>query len=230
MSVYCLELLRLQQCTDVETFNKLFDYLEDRAIQVDKNGIYECIMAIVTKLFSEFCNSLANKPKDKERDRSLEAIAVILLIEFNNPNKSIRKLADTFLSDLVSRFPHLLWSKSVLYGMLNALHQLSQCVCDEDVQEVYIGRMERKVMLLDTDVERDEILREFEQRCKQFVKTSVEWAPDTVQSHLQEYINEITSLMSFSFHMGVRLASECVQTFPAAPNADSMSMIGSLSR
>ena len=134
MSVYSLELLRIQQCADIETFNKLFDYLEDRALQVDKNGIYECIMAIVTKLFSEFCNSMAGKPKDKERDRNLEAIAVILLIEFNNPNKTIRKHADTFLSELVSRFPHLLWSKSVLYGMLNALHQFSQCYSDDEIQ------------------------------------------------------------------------------------------------
>ena len=77
---------------------------------------------------------MAGKPKDKERDRNLEAIAVILLIEFNNPNKTIRKHADTFLSELVSRFPHLLWSKSVLYGMLNALHQFSQCYMEEDIQ------------------------------------------------------------------------------------------------
>ena len=88
-------------------------------------------------------------------------------------------------------------------------------------QEVHIGRMERKVSLLDTVGERGEILQEFRQRCKQFVKTSVEWAPDTVQSHLQEYINEITK-ESFSFHMGVNLASECVQTFSVAPNADSV--------
>ena len=101
---------------------------------MDKNGIYECITAIVTKLFSEFCNSMAAKPKDKERDRNLEAIAVILLIEFNNPNKTIRKHADTFLSELVGRFPHLLWSKSVLYGMLNALHQFSQCYSDDEIQ------------------------------------------------------------------------------------------------
>jgi hypothetical protein len=82
-------------CPNVETFNKLFDYLEDRAIQVDKNNIYECILAIVAKLFSEFCTSLENRPKNKEKDQNLETIAVTLLIEFNNPNKSIRKLADT---------------------------------------------------------------------------------------------------------------------------------------
>jgi len=95
MSVYSLELLRLQQSPTVETFDKLFDYMEDRAIQVDKNGIYDCILAIDSKLFSEFCKSLSAKPKDKERDRTLEVIAVILLIEFNNPNKSVRKHADT---------------------------------------------------------------------------------------------------------------------------------------
>lgn len=200
---------------DLGTFNKLFDYLENRAIQVDKNGIYECILAIETKLFSEFCQSMAKKPKDKERDRNLETIAVVLLIEFNNPNKAIRKHADTygclqngptrkfpkltkdafprFLSELVGRFPHLLWSKTVLYGMLNALHQLSQSVLDEDIQVVEIGKMKRKVILMDTIAERDEILKEYTQRCKQFVKTSVDWAPDTVHSHLQEYINEITN-------------------------------------
>jgi hypothetical protein len=48
----------------------------------------------VAKLFSELCIAMASKPKDKERDRSLEPIAIILLIEFNNPNKIIRKHAD----------------------------------------------------------------------------------------------------------------------------------------
>ena len=63
-------------------------------LQVDKNNIYDCISIIVTKLFSEFCSSMATKPKNKERDRNLEPIAIILLIEFNNPNKNIRKHAD----------------------------------------------------------------------------------------------------------------------------------------
>ena len=95
MSVYSLELLRLQMSANVDSFNKLFDYLEDRALQVDKNGIYDCILTMEAKLFSEFCSAVAARPKDKDRDRSLETIAVILLIEFNNPNKQIRKHADT---------------------------------------------------------------------------------------------------------------------------------------
>ena len=62
-------------------------------------------------------------------------------------------------------------------------------VGDEDVQEVKVGRMKRRVILMDTMEARQDILHEFAQRSKEFVKTSVEWAPDTVQSHLQEYIN-----------------------------------------
>ena len=34
LSVYWLEFLRLTMCPDVSSFNKLFDYLEDKALQV----------------------------------------------------------------------------------------------------------------------------------------------------------------------------------------------------
>ena len=80
LSVYWLEYLRLQMCCDVSTFNKLFDYLEDKALQSDKMNVYECISCIVIKLFTEFCNAIAIKPKTKERDQNLETIAIILLI------------------------------------------------------------------------------------------------------------------------------------------------------
>eukprot|EP00095_Tigriopus_kingsejongensis_P007429 maker-scaffold443_size169656-snap-gene-0.12 protein:Tk07429 transcript:maker-scaffold443_size169656-snap-gene-0.12-mRNA-1 annotation:"phosphatidylinositol 4-kinase alpha isoform x1" len=224
MSVYNLEKLRITMCADIDTFDKLFDYLEDRAIQVDKTMIYDCILVIINCLFRDhFLPAIGEKPKNKERDRNLEAIAVILLIEFNNPNKNIRKFADQFLSELVDKFSYLLWSKSVLYGMLNALHQLSLTVSLEDIQVVKIGKMERKVFLLDTPNERGEILQEFRQRSRQFIKTSVTWAPDTVLSHLQEYINEITK-ESYSNHSGVSLATECMQNF-SNENQDGLGLV-----
>jgi hypothetical protein len=48
-----------------------------------------------------------------------------------------------------------------------------------------VGRMRRRVILMETVESRQDLLHEFAQRSKEFVKTSVEWAPDTVQSHLQ---------------------------------------------
>ena len=84
-----------------------------------------------------------------------------------------------------------IWAKwtllSAYFNLRNFIFSLY--VGDEDVQEVKVGRMKRRVILMDTMEARQDILHEFAQRSKEFVKTSVEWAPDTVQSHLQEYIN-----------------------------------------
>ena len=228
-SVYWLEYLRIQMSSSVATFNKFFEYLEDKAIQVDKVYLYDCISVIVHKLFKEFCGVMAARPMDKVRDRNLETIAIILLIEFNNPNKSIRKHADAFLANLVTKFPHLFWSKSVLYGMLNALHQLSQTIPYEDIPEVLVGRLKRKVVLFDTVPEREEYLADFAKRIKQFIHTSVEWAPDTVQSHLQEYINNITK-ESFTTHAGVTLATECIQSFSITNDPQVLSPTGRILR
>ena len=81
--------------------------------------------------------------------------------------------------------------------MLNALQKLNIYVDDEEVQEVKVGRMKRKVILMDTLEARQEIMQLFAQRSKDFIKTSVEWAPNTVQSHLQEYINAGKYLLSY---------------------------------
>ena len=40
----------------------------------------------------------------------------------------------------------------------------------------------------------------------------MEWAPDTVQSHLQEYINSVR-IEGIKIHAGVTLATECIQRF-----------------
>ena len=71
--------------------------------------------------------------------------------------------------------------------------------------------MRRRVILLDTVETRQDLLHEFSQRSKEFVKTSVEWAPDTVQSHLQEYINTVR-IGGIKMHAGVTLATDCIQS------------------
>jgi len=94
-----VQLLGRQGSSRYKILHEIDHFLKTLTISffsVDKNSIYECISVIVTKLFSELCTAMANKPKDKERDRNLEPIAIILLIEFNNPNKHIRKHADKY--------------------------------------------------------------------------------------------------------------------------------------
>ena len=102
-SVYWLELLRLQS-NKKSTFHILFDYLEDKAVQKDRQGMYECVCAIVEKLFKEFLGIMAEQPKSAARELELENHAEILLVQFNNPNKAIQRLADKFLAQLVDRY------------------------------------------------------------------------------------------------------------------------------
>ena len=49
-SVYLLELLKVQRKKQ-GTFHILFDYLEDKAVQKDRQGMYDCVCTIVEKLF-----------------------------------------------------------------------------------------------------------------------------------------------------------------------------------
>ena len=137
-SVYWLELLRLQSSSKC-TFHILFDYLADKSIQKDKTGMYDCICAIVEKLFKEFLSIMSEQPKSAEREADLENHAEILLIHFNNPDKPIQRLADKFLAGLVDKFPHILWSRKVLFSMLDTLDKLATFLnLDANIESSFI--------------------------------------------------------------------------------------------
>jgi len=214
-SVYWLELLRLQSSRKC-TFHVLFDYLEDKSVQKDRTGMYDCICAIVEKLFKEFLLIMAEQPKSAARETDLENHAEILLTHFNNPNKAIQRLSDKFLAGLVDKFPHILWSRKVLYSMLDMLDVLaSHLHLDANVESpvVQVGHNTgQTIMLKDTQAEREQIVKDFANRCKGIIEEAMKWAPDTMKSHMKEYINNKGSEGS-STHSGLALATECVLSF-----------------
>jgi len=214
-SVYWLELLRIQSSKKT-SFHILFDYLEDKSIQKDKNGVYDCICSIVEKLFREFLGMMFEQPKSAQRETDLENHAEILLIHFNNPNKVIRRIADKFLVSLCDKFPHILWSRNVLYTMLDTLELLSSYLwlnANIESPEMQVGHgTGQSIMLMDTQSEREQIVTDFAKRCKGIVDEAVKWAPDTMRSHLKEYINNKGDQGSTA-HAGLGLATECVLSF-----------------
>jgi hypothetical protein len=44
-------------------------------------------------------------------------------------------------------------------------------------------------MLKDTQAEREQMVKDMANRCKGIIEEAMKWAPDTMRSHLKEYIN-----------------------------------------
>ena len=59
------------------------------------------------------------------KDARAEALAQLLLIKFNSPQKHMRKIADDYLVMFFNKLPFLLWSSTVLRTMLDILQLLA---------------------------------------------------------------------------------------------------------
>jgi phosphatidylinositol 4-kinase len=96
---------------------------------------------------------MSNKPKNKSRDNELEEYAIYLLVKFNHRQKQIRRVADRYLSGLVDKFPHLLWSGKVLATMLNILQVLGRSLeldPNEENPELSVPNTDYCIQLTDT--------------------------------------------------------------------------------
>ncbi|XP_065840787.1 phosphatidylinositol 4-kinase alpha-like [Oscarella lobularis] len=191
MSVYRLESLRVS--ADTKSFPLLFSYLEDKGIQRDKLGMWQCVQAVADKIFNEFLGKLAKKPRTKETEEELESHAQFLLVQFNNLHKRIQRVADQYLSALVGKFPHLLWSGSVLTTLLNLLQAMSHSLNDESLKhqalEISVPNTPSKLVFPEDDSARERLVLDFAARCEEIVEEAMRWAPTHTRSLFQEYLN-----------------------------------------
>lgn len=74
-------------------------------------------------MFEKFRNVLISE--GQLRESVLESQAMLLLVYFNHIHKQIQVVADQYLSQLVDKFPHLLWNRKVLWCMLDVLQLLA---------------------------------------------------------------------------------------------------------
>ena len=66
LSVYQLETLRVMN-VDSPSFCAMFDYLEDKAIQKDKAGMWQCHLVVSDQAFGIFLDIMSNRVRDLER-------------------------------------------------------------------------------------------------------------------------------------------------------------------
>ncbi|EDO42545.1 predicted protein [Nematostella vectensis] len=213
LSVYKLETLRVS--SESSSIHSIFSYLEDRAVQKDKAGMWQCISAIGDKVFKAFLNTMANKSRTPSRELELEGHAQYLLIKFNHLHKRIRRVADKYLSELVDKFPHLLWNGKVLHFILDLLQTLSESLEQpvRTVQMLVPGTSYTLAVHEEMDG-REGTVRDFSARCSGILKEAIKWAPEATLSLLQDYLLKFEHVsVGMTHHTGLALAMENIVQF-----------------
>ena len=226
-SVFKLEKLRIINLSNAYSFQQIFNYLEDTTIQKDKAGIWYCIHCMAKKNFNTYLDVVAKLPKTIERDRDLENMVQFLLVKFNHINKRLRQLADYLLSRIMDKFSYLLWSEKTLRCLMDITELLALSLnmdTNQVAPEFDVPNTSFKLKVLDNMEGRESTLNDFTQRCSAFLQESLQFAPITAKSHIQNYMLQLQQKgEDVHNHSGVSMMLDCVQKF-SKPRADAESL------
>lgn len=198
LSVYWLETLRVENAAE-PSLDPILSYLCDPILQKDKCGMWQCVKCIGDQVFEKFRTVLVDH--DLKREKVLESQARMLLVYFNHIHKQIQLVADQYLSQLVDKFPHLLWSRSLLWSMLDILQLLAYSLSLDPnlpIPIVQVPMTSYTLQFMDNMPARENRFKDFSDRCQGIFNEAMKWAPNYTRSHLQQYQSQSHIFSNFN--------------------------------
>ena len=168
--------LRVLNLGSAESFQQIFQYLEDSTIQKDKAGIFHIIKAVAKKTFGIYCSVVQAQAKTPERDRDLENMVQFLLVKFNHINRQLRELADGLLTRLLSNdlpFSYLLWSEKTLRCLMDITELLASSLnmdTNQVAPEFIVPNTNFRLKVVDNLEGREGTINDFTKRCSTFLQ------------------------------------------------------------
>nr|CRZ25602.1 Bm7141 [Brugia malayi] len=227
LSVFRMELMRALHSVEPGAVHSIFQYLEDKSIRKDKDGIWTCLLAAARTIFSKYLKVASERNLDSAHERQLELHAQFLLIMFNHHLKEVRKCADTCLTNLIGSFPHLLWNGNVINVALQILEALSNNLendTDCKIMTLSFPSLQRTIQLQDTLDRRKLVVQDFALRCEQILQEAIKWAPGSTRSCFVKYIASINVGCSGSFRLTVEAILKSLNDASGCTNDTSPSL------
>ncbi|VDN02816.1 unnamed protein product [Thelazia callipaeda] len=217
LSVFRMEFMRALHSEEPGAVHSIFQYLEDKSIRKDKDGIWTCLLTAARTIFSKYLKVTSDRSLDSARERQLELHAQFLLVMFNHHLKEVRKCADTCLTNLIGSFPHLLWNGNVINVVLQVLETLSYNLeSDVDCKKMFLTfpSLQWTLQLQDTLDQRKLVVQDFSLRCEQILQEAIKWAPGSTRSYLVKYIGNTSSVYNDSFRLTVEAVLKGLNDMP----------------
>ncbi|VDM61613.1 unnamed protein product [Angiostrongylus costaricensis] len=193
LSVLRMEKMRVVHAEHKEALHEFFKYLDNKTIRKDKGGMWICLLAGASVVFEAYLEAHKKvRLTDDSSNPVLEYHAQFLLVQFNHNLKEVRRCADACLSQLVDKFPYLLWNGRVLTTALRLLQALQMNLVQDPNCCNSTFAMEGlmwTIQLQDSIDGRTTVVKDFSQRCEQILQEAMKWAPAITRSHLLEYVS-----------------------------------------
>ncbi len=144
-----------------------------------------------------------------KREELLEDLALFLLVKFNHHAQAVKEAADQYLSQLVDRFPQLLWSERVIVNMLNLLDALSKTLAIEQVdlfEKVPLPFAPYEVVVSDMLETRKAVFRDYSAQCSEFVRQAMAYATSETSLNLEKYIASLRTSTTADITAGLQIA------------------------